>query len=163
MKGKPMNTLVVNEFEDCPLESDMSISIKTAAIKNCTGCFSCWWKTPGRCIYTDLNDFYRAYVNSDEVVFMAKLTNGFISGRLKTLFDRMIPLFLPYTKYRSGGTYHVPRYPSYPDIRFYYEYDFESQEDFVIFHEYITKVFEQFYAKRIEILPLTELQKEEIL
>lgn len=158
-----MSTLVINEFEDCPLDSDICFTLETHSIKNCTGCFSCWWKTPGRCIYTDLNDFYRAYVNSDEVIFTAKLENGFVSSRLKALFDRMIPLFMPYTTYRGGGTYHVPRYPSYPNVRFYYEYDFESQEDFEIFYAYISKVFDQFYAKDIKILPLAELKKEAAL
>ncbi len=81
---------------------------------------------------------------------------------MKALFDRMIPLFLPYTSFNNGGTYHTPRYPKYPNVKFYYDYDFEDEEDYRIFHDYIYKVFNQFHAKEISILNISELRNGSI-
>lgn len=45
---------------------------------------------------------------------------------MKTLFDRMIPLFMLYTSISTGESMHVMRYDKYPDIEFYYEGEFTT-------------------------------------
>lgn len=119
----------------------------------CTGCWSCWWKTPGRCIYRDLNDFYHNYVNADRAVFYAEPKRDFVSGTLKTLFDRMIPLFLPYIDYKTGESMHVPRYERYPAIEFRYKDNFDGDQERRIFESYIHRVFYQFHSESITVFP----------
>lgn len=157
-----MKTLVIKEFNGYPIPDSACFDLSEAEMKNCAGCWTCWWKTPGICIYKDLEDFYRSYVNADRAVIFAKPENGFISSRMKTLLDRMIPLYLPYTMSAKGGTWHLPRYPKYPDIMFYYDYDFHSEDERQVFHDYIRKVFEQFHSKQICIRPITDFQEVSI-
>ena len=106
-----MNTLMIREFGDFRIPDSNCFDLTKINIADCIGCWTCWWKTPGICIHEDLADFYRSYINADKVIIFAKLENGFVSSKLKTLLDRMIPLFLPYTIFEKGGTWHVPRYP----------------------------------------------------
>lgn len=158
-----MKTVFIRESTDRSLPDASLFDLSEAQFHPCIGCWSCWWKTPGVCIHKDLEDFYRDYVNAGKVVFWAKPQQGFISSQMKSLFDRMIPLFLPYTTFRNGGTYHRPRYPRYPDIEFYYDYDFQDDEDYQIFHAYVYKVFEQFHAWRIKIAPVSDFEKEGVV
>lgn len=76
-----------------------------------------------------------------------KITKGFISGNLKNLFDRMIPLYLPYTTYKTGESMHVKRYERYPTVEVYYQGTFRDEENKRTFHTYIERVFYQFYSK----------------
>lgn len=156
-----MKKVIVSELKNHQENTAFYLDLSERKLNHCCGCWTCWWKTPGKCIHKDLDDFYRSYVNADRAVFVAKLNNGFLSGNLKTLLDRMIPLFLPYTENRDGGTWHTKRYPKYPDVDFYYDYDFKDEEEYQIFHDYIKKVFGQFYSETIRIQPVSELKKEE--
>ena len=90
-----MNTLMIREFGDFRIPDSNCFDLTKTNIADCIGCWTCWWKTPGICIHEDLADFYRSYINADKVIIFAKLENGFVSSKLKTLLDRMIPLFLP--------------------------------------------------------------------
>ncbi len=153
-----MSTVMIKECTEVPFSDVFTVDLSQTEVNHCIGCWTCWWRTPGKCIYKDLEFFYRAYVNADQAVFYAKLHEGFVSSKMKALFDRMIPLFLPYTSFSNGGTYHTPRYPKYPNVIFYYDYDFEDEEDYRIFHDYIYKVFNQFHAKEISILNISELR-----
>jgi multimeric flavodoxin WrbA len=152
-----MKTIVVNEWEEAaqsvPSEGYF-FYLSNHAVTQCCGCWSCWWRTPGRCVYKDLDLFYHEYITSDRVVFYAKNVRGFVSGAMKSLFDRMIPLFLPYTTYKTGESMHVTRYERYPDIEFYYDDSDMSKEDIEIFENYIHRVFYQFYSKNIVVSPL---------
>ena len=151
-----MKKVVINECEDIKILDVFTLDLNQKVVKNCIGCWSCWWKTPGRCIYKDLNEFYHQYVTADRAIYFAKVTKGFVSGYLKNLFDRMIPLYLPYMTYKTGESMHVPRYEGYPDIEFYYEDNFETPAGRQIFLDYINRVFYQFYSKIITIKTIEE-------
>jgi multimeric flavodoxin WrbA len=100
--------------------------------------------------------FYHQYISADKAIFFSKVKKGFVSGDLKTLFDRMIPLYLPYTTYSTGESMHVPRYEKYPDIEFYYDGQFKTAASHQNFVEYIYRVFYQFYSKNITVKPIEE-------
>lgn len=153
-----MKTLGIKEFGDFMLPDSECFDLTKTELKHCVGCWSCWWRTPGICVFNDLEDFYRDYVNADQVVIFAKLEHGFISSKLKTLLDRTIPLVLPYTVYTKGETWHLPRYPKYPGVTFYYDYDFQEKEETDILHDYIKRVFEQFYSKEIRIRSISSFE-----
>lgn len=150
-----MKTIYVNELECFPIAAEPNLNLYSTTVKDCLGCWSCWWTTPGWCVHKDLDDFYKAYLAADKVLFFAKLNRGFVSGKMKTLLDRMIPHFLPYCVFKDGGTWHSPRYKKYPSIVFYYDGEFEDEEDRVLFTDYIQKVFDQFYSPQIQIAPLS--------
>ena len=58
---------------------------------------------------------------------MAKVSQGFVSSLLKALFERMIPLYLPYVCVGNDGFMHIPRYEHYPEVEFYYKGNFDSE------------------------------------
>ncbi len=144
-----MKTIVIKECTDISIENAYTFDLSNIEITHCTGCWTCWWKTPGKCVFNDLNQFYHEYITSDKAIYFAKATNGFVSGNLKNLFDRMIPLYLPYTTYKTGESMHVKRYEKYPDIEFYYDGQFHTADGREIFEQYINRVFYQFYSKNI--------------
>jgi len=109
-----------------------------------------------------LDEFYKAYLDSEKVIIFSKVSRGFVSGNIKTLFDRMIPLFLPYITYKTGESMHLPRYEKYPEIEVYYQGDFASEEDKKIYEDYIYRTFYQFYSKCEIVKPITQFSLEEI-
>ncbi|MBW6465374.1 MAG: NAD(P)H-dependent oxidoreductase [Brevefilum sp.] len=77
----------------------------------CTGCWSCWVKTPGRCSFADDSDLVcRAVINSDFVLFASPIRMGFLSAVLKKFMDKLIPLVHPYTTVVQGEAHHRCRY-----------------------------------------------------
>ena len=46
------------------------VRLRELAIAPCTGCFGCWTRTPGECVFKDASrDIVRSYVCSDVVVY----------------------------------------------------------------------------------------------
>ena len=154
-----MKTVVIREFGNCEIESIYELDITKNVIKDCCGCWSCWWKTPGRCINKDLDEFYTKYLEADKVVIFSKVTKGFVSGNLKSLFDRIIPLFIPYVEASTGESRHVPRYEKYPAIEFYYEGNFVTKDGKQIFEDYIYRTFDMFESKNVTVKPITEYRE----
>ena len=86
-------------------------------LKYCTGCWSCWWRTPGLCaINDDGEEIFRSVINSDFVIFASPLKAGFTSSELKKITDRLVSLLHPYIKVKDGEFHHRKRYESYPDF-----------------------------------------------
>jgi len=151
-----MKTVVIKECTDISIANTYAFDLSRIEVTHCVGCWTCWWKTPGKCVFNDLNEFYHEYITADKAIYLAKVTKGFISGNLKSLLDRMIPLYLPYTTYKTGESMHVKRYEKYPDIEFYYDGQFQTDDGLEIFEKYINRVFYQFYSKNIVVKPIED-------
>jgi hypothetical protein len=77
----------------------------------CVGCWSCWVKTPGRCVYSDDSHLVcRAVINADFVLFASPVLMGFFSALLKRFMDKLIPLVHPYVTLDQGEAHHWHRY-----------------------------------------------------
>ena len=151
-----MKIVVIQEF-DAPAHGDAFVlDLRAMQPKDCTGCWSCWLNTPGRCAWHDLDDFYRAFLAADQAHFYIRASRGFVSSSLKTLFDRMIPHYLPYITCKSGECMHEPRYERYPDVHVCYQGDFTSAEEQENFEDYLRRVFYQFYVPNTTIEFLAE-------
>lgn len=158
-----MKTVIIKENSSITPLMGNAFDLSSISPKNCVGCWSCWLKTPGRCAFKDLDKFYHEYVNADKVILFSNVTNGFVSSNFKTLFDRMIALFLPHIEYTSGESMHVPRYEKYPDIEFYYDGEFGITDGRKIFEDYITRVFYQFHSKKIVVKPIEAFSESGVL
>ncbi len=155
-----MNTFVVCEFASEILEGEECYILEQKQLHDCAGCFNCWWKNPGKCIFKDLDEYYRGYINADKVVYFLETKVGFVSRQVKGLFDRMIPMFLPYIDFHTGESVHTPRYDKYPDIEVYYKDDFISEKERGVFEEYINRTFYQFHSKNIQVKQFSEFKGE---
>ena len=155
-----LKTVYIKEWDEPTVEQGESLMIGEQLPKDCIGCWTCWWTTPGKCVHKDLDKFYNDYLTADKAVFFGKVTDNFVSGTMKSLFDRMICHFLPYTVVsKERRTRHMPRYKKYPDIEYYYDGTFESREAEQIFVDYIEYVFREFYSKKVAVLPVSAFRE----
>lgn len=80
---------------------------KKLAIKPCSGCVACWYRTPGQCSQKDdmkslLSDIREAGI----IVFASPVYVDGVNGPMKNLMDRMMPLGKPLLEIRGGHTRH---------------------------------------------------------
>jgi len=91
--------------------------LKDMDIKYCTGCWSCWYKTPGYCAIKDDHEQILSRIpNADLVMYISPVILGYESALLKTCKDRSIPSAHPYIMIYEGEQHHHERYQSMPDI-----------------------------------------------
>jgi multimeric flavodoxin WrbA len=84
-------------------------------LKGCSGCFSCWVKTPGECAKRDDSlRICRAAINADLVLLASPLVMGFTTALLKRAADQLIQIIHPYFVIQGGEVHHRARYERYP-------------------------------------------------
>lgn len=70
-----------------------TIYLKEKNIKHCCGCFTCWEKTPGKCIYKDdMEELLVKVSEADIIVYATPLYYFSVTGIMKDFMDRMLPL-----------------------------------------------------------------------
>jgi multimeric flavodoxin WrbA len=117
------------------------INLRDKEIIHCTGCWSCWVKTPGECIFKDdSKEIREKYIQSDVVIFASPLIMGFISSGMKRLMDKCIPLLHPYIDIVEKEAHHAKRYQEYPLIGLLYEDPVNDPEDVEITND----IFQRF-------------------
>lgn len=84
--------------------------LRKLEVKPCTGCFSCWLKTPGKCVQKDDMEALLPIMGaSDVLVFATPLYVDGMTGMMKTLVDRSIPLLEPMIETVEGRSRHPRR------------------------------------------------------
>lgn len=70
-----------------------TIYLKDKKINHCCGCFTCWQKTPGKCIHKDdMEDLLVKVSDADVIVYATPLYYYTVTGIMKDFMDRMLPL-----------------------------------------------------------------------
>jgi len=131
----------------------------------CTGCWSCWWKTPGICaINDDAEKIFKAVINSDFVIFASPLIAGFTSSVLKKITDRLIVLLHPYIELRNGENHHKKRYNKYPDIGLVLEKEITTDnEDLEIINDIYDRFALNFHCKKKYLKCINHDKPEDII
>lgn len=94
-----------------------TVALRELGIRTCTGCWSCWWATPGRCVHKDgMETLYPKIIASDLIVWATPLVLGAQCALTKKAQDRMIPLIHPYFELVQGESHHRRRYAHYPSF-----------------------------------------------
>ena len=76
-------------------EADL-VYVRRLDIKPCTGCFSCWNKTPGHCPQKDdMEQLYAKLMSADIWVLATPLYECGMTGTLKVLLDRTVACHHP--------------------------------------------------------------------
>ena len=80
---------------------------KKLNINPCQGCFTCWLKTPGVCFQKDdMQMLHPKLRQADIWVLAMPLYVDGMTGPMKNLLDRLIPLVQPFIELRDGHCRH---------------------------------------------------------
>jgi len=87
-----------------------TVMLHQQRINPCSGCFSCWTKTPGRCIHhDDMADLLAREEEADLLIFAQPLYIFSVPGITKNYLDRRLPSFQPYLIAREDGITSHPQ------------------------------------------------------
>lgn len=87
------------------------ICVNTLDLNPCLGCFSCWNKTPGKCVFKDdMPEVIEKLLWADITIWSFPLYYFSVPGKLKTLIDRQLPMVLPFMEKDAKSGSHPTRY-----------------------------------------------------
>ena len=133
-------------------------------IRPCIGCFTCWKKTPGRCVFKDGFDQMAALLNeADEIVYSSRFTYGGFSAFIKNVFDRSIPYVLPYFEVCENEMHHKRRFEKIKDITFIFRGHDLSKEEKDMAISYVEAVCRNMRNNVKEVLFEEETGRKEIV
>ena len=86
-----------------------TIYLKEREIHSCIGCYTCWAKTPGVCIFKDdMPELLEKVRGCDIVVYATPLYNYNMTSLLKAFQERLLPLLDPHL-IKMGEIYRHPQ------------------------------------------------------
>ncbi len=118
-KGERSNTLHITKafLEGLTASGEHEVTtfmVKDKHIEFCTGCFRCWSRKDGKCIFhDDMQEYTELYKAADVVIFNTPVYYFGMPARLKNLLDRTLPFHVPEIVERageSGGQRHEYRF-----------------------------------------------------
>ena len=91
----------------------------------CVGCYCCWVKTPGSCIYHDgIETIGRKKATYNNLIIVSQIFYGGYSPSVKNIIDRSISASLPSFTFRNREMHHVLRFKNRYNLKVYfYSYD----------------------------------------
>jgi multimeric flavodoxin WrbA len=111
--GEGNTALILNPFLEGMRDAGAVVELfytKKLKVKPCQGDYNCWLKTPGKCIHKDdMEMLLPKLAGADIWVFATPVYFDGISGALKNLIDRMLPLVEPFYELRDGHCRHPRR------------------------------------------------------
>ncbi len=125
---------ILNQFVTANQKHSVTVvNLENEKIAYCTGCWSCWTKTPGLCAHQDYTqEMLRLAINSDYVIHFTENSVGYATALTKKAMDKFIPLVHPYMEFVNGETHHIKRYETYPQMGLIFVDDSQGQSDFEV-------------------------------
>jgi len=90
------------------------VELRRKAIKGCIGCYTCWTKTPGKCIHKDdmSEELFPKWLASDMAVYATPLYNYAMNATLKAFVERTLPSMEPFFEIENDRMHHPLRFKS---------------------------------------------------
>lgn len=105
--------LILNPFLDGMREVGAEVELfytNELKINPCQGEYHCWLKTPGKCIHQDDMQMLLSKLGEANIwVFATPVYVDGMTGPMKNLLDRLIPLINPFIELRDGHCRHPLR------------------------------------------------------
>lgn len=102
-------------------EGEYKIISPESEIKPCIGCFSCWTKTPGKCVIRD--GYERTGIDMskcNELIIVSECRYGSVSSFVKAVQDRAISYIHPCFVIKKGEMHHKRRYDNVITLSAYF-------------------------------------------
>ena len=95
-----------------------TLYLRNYRIKNCLGCFGCWFETPGRCVQKDdmTGELYDRFLAADVAVLASPLYHYNLNARMKAFIERTLPMIKPEFIDNGAKTGHPLRVEHSPRI-----------------------------------------------
>lgn len=111
--GKGNTALVLDPFLEGMREAGAEVELfytKKLKINPCQGEINCWVKTPGKCLQQDDMQMLLPKLGEADILVLASpvYVDG-VTGPMKNLLDRIIPLAQPFFELRDGHCRHPGR------------------------------------------------------
>jgi len=117
-KEKGTTDIIINNFLEGARRAEATTKkyyVTDLEIKGCIGCFTCWTKTPGKCIHRDDMDWLLPEVEeADIIVLGTPIYNSNIIHYLQRMTERFLPLQLPWMEEKGETTQHPTRHKRKP-------------------------------------------------
>lgn len=87
------------------------VHLRKKKIRDCLGCYSCWTKTPGKCVQKDdmREELYPKFLEADIAVYATPLYYYGVNAQLKRFIERTLPAIEPFLIERDGECAHPLR------------------------------------------------------
>ena len=95
------------------------VNLREKKIRNCIGCFTCWTKTPGRCLHKDdmTLELFPKFLSCDLIIYATPLYFHTINAALAAFMERTLPAALPFFEEgEDSKTFHPMRYNIPPSV-----------------------------------------------
>lgn len=105
--------LIITDLEDfsLPVSGEHKIIRPDEKLTQCLGCFSCWVKTPGKCVIADgFEEMGALWSKCDEVIIVCRCVYGGLSPFAKNVMDRSLAYVHPDFTIKGGEMHHKRRY-----------------------------------------------------
>jgi len=88
-----------------------TVNLRQKVIRNCTGCFTCWSKTPGVCVHEDdmSKELFPKWLEADLVIYATPLYHYNMNSVMKVFIERTLPILEPFLQRNGGKTTHPLR------------------------------------------------------
>lgn len=113
-KNNGATEIILNKFlegaKDAGADCE-TIYLSDKKINKCKGCFGCWTKTPGKCLFQndDMPEILQKIENTDIVVFATPLYHFNMSSDMKIMMEKTLPLLEPFLIKDKELTKHPKR------------------------------------------------------
>ena len=112
--GQSKTGLMLNHLVEGMQEAGAEVEVvnlREKKIKNCIGCFTCWTKTPGKCIHKDdmTIELFPTWLKSDLVVYATPLYHYTVNAEMKRFIERTLPILEPFFEQHNNRTVHPLR------------------------------------------------------
>jgi multimeric flavodoxin WrbA len=109
-KTEMMLTHLVDGMQAAGAEVE-TINLREKTIRLCSGCFTCWTKTPGLCIHKDdmTGELFPKWLAADVVIYASPLYHYTLNALMKKFIERTLPILLPFFGEADDRTHHPLR------------------------------------------------------
>jgi multimeric flavodoxin WrbA len=93
-----------------------TLYLRQYKINHCLGCYSCWLKTPGKCVQKDdmTETLFDRYLQADVVVLASPIYHATLNARMKLFVERTLPMMDPLKEVPEGAVPH--RFEKMPKV-----------------------------------------------